>query len=273
MTATPTKTNAPTELQLDEGQSTTPTFSESKEADMASIPDPTTMTQEEREEAARALTDSARKTDRPCPDWCELEPGHYWDGAWGAYEKLSRFHVKHISPRGEAFASVYISVEETSDFKDCGHGKPQAVLDEATGRWRMDVCTCDWEPEGDSEFGDLAVSSEIETELSTEQAEQVAHWLQQAAEAILKIKAQERGCPSWCTLHGKNFVVTPEDDVPPHRAKFEIGEMSVEISMDEGDPDGTVFWLPEVEHITNDEVDDLIDALSMAQVAIEGAGR
>lgn len=61
------------------------------------------------------------KTDRPCPDWCELESGHGWESC--TYDKhtagdalLSRFHVRYVTPKDGLTVSV--TCEESADRQD-----------------------------------------------------------------------------------------------------------------------------------------------------------
>lgn len=147
-------------------------------------------------EAGRAVLDPAtgeylgvgpEPIDRPCPAWCELEHGHGWESTWGDYTRVSRFHVRYISPAGGQ-ATVSVTSEETAVRTDCGHPKPTYERNE-NGSLNRIGCECPLGAEGHSEFSPLVVSTDVPDELDDEQALQVGDWLRQAAHRVRQCRA------------------------------------------------------------------------------------
>lgn len=79
----------------------------------------------------------------------------------------------------------------------------------------------------------------------------------------------DRGwCPSWCTKHrayadGTALIVA-------HSTQVNVGETCVSVDLEThadgtADPDGTVVWVPELDWVNGQELDNLITALQQAR--------
>lgn len=78
----------------------------------------------------------------------------------------------------------------------------------------------------------------------------------------------DANCPSWCTRHATNDDKFAEKVTISHETTITVGTAEITVSMDEGDPDGTVVWVPQLDWVNGQELEDLAAAFAQAAALI-----
>lgn len=72
-------------------------------------------------------------------------------------------------------------------------------------------------------------------------------------------------CPAWCTRHTIDVAEFDGDTTTVcHETRVVVGTAEITVSMDEGDPDGAVVWVPQLDSINGQELEDLAAAFAQA---------